>query len=293
MPELKEREHTYHAEAHALEGELKLPLVSKISPQAFVKVREEGGYLSERSAGFRLETILRYEHAYTQVSGHKEIKEGRGWNTLATSVVEGLNVLEVVTADRVVSQIATEHPKEGYTPHISFLGTRFDNLRICGHPIKVDLDLNFFGDRLEDDSPYTESPWFTGRVSDQHARIREEESGHGGIFASLLKRYNRVPESFGSSSGNEEVVECSLANQITHGAEDKFPGRHCGHVIHIPHFGTIYLAVLKITHSDRKPDTRIWKKTLVELTMIDIKMGCATTGSGSVGSTRVNGGTKP
>jgi len=289
MPETIERTHTYHAEAHAIQGELTLPLVSRILPQAFVKLPEHGGYLSERSASYRLESIVKYDHAYTQVSGHKEIKPGHGWNTLVTSVVEGLNVLEVVTADRVVSQIATEHPPIGYTPSISFLGTRFDNLRICGHPVDLKLDLNLFGERLEDDSPYTRSPGFVERVSHQHARIREQQSGLGGKLASLLERYNRLPESFAASSGDEEVVECSLVET----AEGGFPGRSCGHAIHIPHFGTIYLATLKITHSDPTPDPLVWKKTLIELTMIDIQMGCATTGGTAVGTTRTNGTNKP
>ena len=289
MQEYNGRTHSYHAEAHALQGELTHPVPSKISPQAFVKVSDEGGYLSERSAGFRLETIVRYENAYTQVSGHKEPKKGHGWNTLATSVVEGLNVLEVVTCDRVVSQIATEYPAEGYNPHIFFLGTRFDNLRLCGHPVEIDLDLNIFGDRLEDDSPYTKSSHFVDRVTQQHARIREQQGGLKDRLEFLLERYNLLPESFKSSSGDGEEAECSLVNKI----EGGFPGRHCGHVIHIPHFGTVTLGKLKIKHSDPKPETRIYRKTLVELTMIDIEMGCAATGASSVATVKTNGTTHP
>jgi hypothetical protein len=289
MSETVERTHIYHAEAHAIAGELSLPVETKIPPQAFVKVSERGGYLSERSVGFRFESIIKYEGAYTQVAGHREVKPGHGWNTLVTSVVEGLNVLEVVTADRVVSQIATEHPLVGYTPHISFLGTRFENLRICGHKVDLDLDLNIFGERGDDDSPYTRRSSFVDRVTGQHARIREKQSGHGGLLSSLLERYNRLPESFESNQGDEDEVECSLVNQ----AEVGFPGRCFGHVIHIPYFGTVYLATLRITQSDPHPESFVPQKTLVELTMIDIKMGCATTGSSSVGGVTTNGRTKP
>jgi len=56
-------------------------------------------------------------------------------------------VLDVLTADRVVGQIITEHPLVGYVPIISFLGTRFENLRIAGHPVELDLDLNILGDK--------------------------------------------------------------------------------------------------------------------------------------------------
>jgi hypothetical protein len=289
MSEQFERTHVFHAEAHALSGDLVLPFESKLQSQAFVKIPEHGGYLSERSTGYRLESILRYEGAYTQVAGHRDSKPGGGWNTLSTSVVEGLNVLEVVTADRVVSQIATEHPVVGYTPKIFFLGTRFDNLRICGHKVDLDMDLNIFGERAEDDSPYTQSAEFVERVSRQHARIREKQSGHGTLLTSLLERYNRVPESFENSTRDEDTVECSLVNQ----AEGEYPGHCFGHVIHIPHFGTIYLATLTITYTDFKPGTRIPKRTLIDLKMIDIRMGCATTGNTAIATTRNNGGGKP
>jgi hypothetical protein len=283
-----QRTHTFHAEAHALSGDLVLPVETRVPPQAFVKISEHGGYLSERSAGFRFESILKYSSAYTQVGGHKEIKPGHGWNTLATSVVEGLNVLEVVTADRVVSQIATEYPEVGYTPHLSFLGTRFENLRICGHEVKLDLDLNIFGERLQSDEPYTRSSHFTSRVSQQYARIQEHQRGHGELFSSLLERYNRVPEIFVNSAG-EEQVECSLVNQV----DGDYPGHRFGHVIHVPFFGTIYLGNLRITHTPRNGETDAPPKTLVELTMIDIKMGCAATGSAAVGTTRGGGTIHP
>jgi hypothetical protein len=284
-----ERTHSYHAEAHAISGELSLPVETRVPPQAFVKISEHGGYLSERSSGFRFESILKYTSAYTQVAGHREIKPGHGWNTLSTAVVEGLNVLEVVTADRVVAQIATEYPLVGYTPHISFLGTRFENLRICGHEVKLDMDLNIFGERLENDDPYTRSPEFIDRVSQQHARIRDKQSGHGNLLSSLLGRYNRVPESFANGAGDEEQVECSLVNQVEIG----YPGHFFGHVIHIPYFGTVYLATVKLTDTPRSVEKEMPPKTLVELTMIDIKMGCATTGSAAVGALTTNGRTKP
>jgi hypothetical protein len=289
MSEIVERTHNFHAEAHALSGELSLPIETTVPPQAFVKVSEHGGYLSERSVGFRFESIIKYDGAYTQVAGHKEDKPGHGWSTMATSVIEGLNVLEVVTADRVVSQIVTEYPLVGYTPHISFLGTRFENLRICGHEVRLDTDLNIFGERLESDEPYTRSWGFVDRVSQQHARIQERHSAQGGLLSSLLGLYNRVPESFANSTGKEEQVECSLVNQVELG----YPGRTFGHVIHIPYFGTISLANLRLTHTPRNLEKGIPPKTLVELTMIDIKMGCATTGSAAVGPVRGGGTSHP
>ena len=45
-----------------------------------------------------------------------------GWlrSTLVTSVVEGLNILEIVKAERIVAQISVEYPADGGFPR-SFL----------------------------------------------------------------------------------------------------------------------------------------------------------------------------
>jgi hypothetical protein len=270
MTEILEPYHYYDAQAAAFEGELRLPLRQEIHPQAFVKLPVEGGYLAQRSCGFRVESVLSFASAYTQVAGNRDLKPGHGHSTLVTSVIEGLNVLDVVTADRVVGQISTEHPHRCSVPSITFLGTRFENLRIAGHKVELDLDLNICGERPDNDAPYTKSSGFAARVSQQHARIRDLENGYPNPFAELRERFNLVPERFGASAGGEEIVECSLVNQ----AEGSFPGRRFGHVIHIPHFGTIYLAVLRLRHVYSKTNPRDVDLTAFELTMIDFQLGC-------------------
>ena len=135
MPdEVNGRTHQYNAEATILSGYLTLPLAQEIRSQARIALPDSGGYISQHADKFRLEGVLSYSAAYTQVAGNRSTKSGQGWTTLTTSVIEGLNVLDVVTADRVVGQTITEHPLDGYVPSINFLGTRFENLRIAGHP---------------------------------------------------------------------------------------------------------------------------------------------------------------
>ena len=285
MSDAIERNHSYHAEATVLSGRLELPLDQEIHPQAYAKIPEQGGYLSQQARDYRLESVISYSSAYTQVTGNREVKPGHGWATLATSVVEDLNILDVITADRVVAQVSTEHPLVGYVPTITFLGTRFENLRIAGHPVNLDLDLGFFGDKPENDAPYTKDPGFVSRVTDQHARLR----AHQNPLTELLERYNRVPESFENPEGNEESVECSLVHQ----ADGAYPGRTFGHVIHVPNFGTIYLATVRLEHKDYHPETRIPRETHVHLDMIHAKMGCLATGKMSVATTRTNGVTRP
>jgi hypothetical protein len=143
------RTHDYHAEATILSGHLRLPLAEEIRPQALANLPKEGGYFSQRAEAYRLESVISFRSAYTQVAGNRSTKAGQGWTTLTTTAIEGLNVLDVVTADRIVGQTITEHPLEGYVPTVSFLGTRFENLRIAGHPVDLDLDLDILGAKPE------------------------------------------------------------------------------------------------------------------------------------------------
>jgi len=281
MSEAIERVHLYHAEAAILEGHMRLPLAQKIKPQAYVKLPEEGGYFAQRAADYGLEAVISFRSAYTQVAGNPDDKPGHGWSTLVTSVVEELNILDVVTADRVVGQIATEHPLIGYVPHVTFLGTRFENLRIAGHPVKLDLDLNLLGPKPENDAPYSKASSFIDRVTNQHKRART----HPSLLLELINRYTGLQ----SMPEDPQSIECSLVNQ----SDGSFPGQCFGHLIEIPNFGTIILAALRLEQSDYQGKTGIPKQTLIDLTMIELRMGCIASGSVKVAQMRLNGMSHP
>jgi hypothetical protein len=283
MAEATARTHTYHAEATVLHGDLHHPLVQEIKPQSNVKLAPRGGYLSEHAEPYRLEGVISFQKAYTQVAGNPDPKEGHGWSTLSTSVIEGLNVLEVVTADRVVAQIAADHPLDGYVPTVHFLGTRFENLRIAGHPVTVEMypDPSFLGEKPEDDGPYTRNSGLLRRLEQQFENIR----GSKGVPDAIAQRYNGVT----STSDDVESIECSLVSK----AYGPFPGQSYGHVIDVPGFGKIHLAVLKVEHSDYDRQRHVWKKTLFDLTMIELDMGCIGGGKSGVGNSILNGSSYP
>ena len=282
MSEVNGRTHHYHAEATVLAGHLRLPLEHHIKPQVHSHLPKEGGYFSHRAEHFMLESVISFRSAYTHVAGNFNPKPDGGWTTLVTTVIEGLNVMEVVTADRIVGQTITEHPLEGYVPTINFLGTRFENLRIAGFPVDLDLNLKFLGPKPANDAAYTHDSAFIERISGQMGRIGE----HPNLPAELQQRYNQLSASLGSQP---EEVECSLVNRAT-GA---YPGASFGHVITVPDFGTIILARLTVKHEDFKPGTDTPKKTTVRLTMIDLHLGCAADGGVPIGSGSTNGGTQP
>ena len=281
MSDTNGRTHEYHAEATILEGHLELPLVQEIKPQAHAKLPGDGGYLAQRAKDYRLESVASFRSAHTQVAGNRDPKPGHGWATLCTTVIEGLNVLDVLTADRVVGQIITEHPLVGYVPIISFLGTRFENLRIAGHPVELDLDLNILGDKPASDGAYTADSALLERVSAQYSHVRDNQQ----LPPEVHERYNQLA----SSLGAPEAVECSLVNRASGG----YPGLSFGHVIHVPHFGQITLAKVNLHHEDFDKATGAPRTTTLKLTMVDMKLGCAIAGGMGVGVGSSNGSSRP
>lgn len=273
----KERFHKFHAEATSLEADLRLPFEQKVCSPTASKLNEHGGYVSQHSGRYHLGGIVSFHSSYTQVGGNRDFKPDHGWNTLTTAVIEGLNVMEVVTADRIVAQISTDHPLEGYVPRVTFLGTRIENLRIAGgEPLKIDFNHAALGDKPANDAGYTSDSSFLQRVTRQYEHIR----GHQNLPDDVAKSYNQLP----SAKANRECIECSLVNQV----EGSFPGRSFGHIIYVPDFGKIHLATLQVCHSDFN-EKGIPKQTLLSLTMLRLEMGCIGGGTINLGGGKTNG----
>jgi hypothetical protein len=282
MPdETNGRTHLYHAEATVMSGNLHLPIVQDVRAQAHIALPETGGYLSQEANAYRLEGVLSYRSGYTQVAGNRDVKPGHGWTTLTTMVIEGLNVLEVVTADRIVGQIITEHPLKGYVPRVNFLGTRFENLRIAGHPVEIDLDLDILGPKPGKDGSYTADAGVKKRVANQYKRVM----GKGKLPEDLRERYNRLS----STLRGAETVECSLVSHVA----GSYPGRTFGHIIDIPDFGKVELGKLTVTTEGAKRGKQTATKTTIRLTMVDLDLGCAIGGKGGFVGGSTNGGTIP
>ena len=267
--------HKFHAEAATLDGELKLPFAQKTCSHTSSKLNENGGYVTQHADRLHLGGVIGFRSSYTHVGGNLDTKPDHGWNTITTAVIEGLNVMEVVTADRVVAQISTDHPLDGYVPRVTFLGTRIENLRIAGsEPLKIHYNHSIVGDKPADDAAYTTDEGFIQRVASQYEHIR----GHENLPDELAERYNQA-----SASANRGSVECSLVNQV----EGSFPGRSFGHILYVPDFGKIHLATLKIEHSDFEEATP--KLTTISLTMLRCEMGCIGGGTVTLAGGKTNG----
>ena len=145
------------------------------------------------------------------------------YTTLVTATIENLNILDVVTADRVVSRISSYHVGGAPESHFSFLGSKFENLHIGGCKADITLNHDFFAkyktfaavrNELERKGEFrrmTEDPFQTGNPI-------QMEDGH-------------------------EVILCSLVKKMATDAPDVTTQAHA---FVIPHFGRVYLAEAKV-----------------------------------------------
>ena len=260
--------HRYGAEASLLSAQFRAPIATEVPRQAHVVLAKHGKYTHQAAGPFQLAGVLSFGSGYTQVAGSKSASES-GFTTLATSVVEKLNILDVVTADRVVGQVQTVHPVvDGYFPSVSFLGTRFENLRINGNRIDVEEDVNVLGPRPASGRSYFEDPGVRERIAHQSA---------------ALHAYSELPywaadelPAFRDEK-NTRKIKCSLIRRVG-GA----PGRSFGHVIEVPDFGRIFLGELTVEEQDRL--------YIFRLSMIRMQLDSSVEGSVHVVDVVCNGG---
>ena len=311
-----ERYHVYHAEAHVLSGNLKHPIDQPIEKQARVVLEKtrEAGHISESVREISLEGLISFKAGHSHASGSKIEKKDlwgndhSGWVTLSTSVLEGLNVFEVITADRVVAQVSTEHAmKNGHVPKVTFLGTRFENLRVGGYPVKVELDLAICGDKPKEDKPYLQDRGFLDRVQ----RQLEDIAGAKGLPDDLEKKYDAKvayiddlkKRANGRSKGERNgypKLECSLVKSI---GPIPIPGvKTFGNIIFIPDFGTVSLAEVEvgIAPDDGLPDKsqgdsppKPGDSNYFTLHMLNMHLGCIGGGTVTGATAMANGHGSP
>jgi hypothetical protein len=243
----------YNAHGHALSGQILRPFQQTIDVQAGMSLPTTGGYGSARVENFRLKEILSFKAAYTQVSGSfNELDKSH--TTLVSTTIEGLNILDMVTADRVVARLSSRHLGNEAEPHIVVLGSHFVNLRIAGCPVHLDLDHEMFL-----------------RV-DTFAAFRKELESNREFRKMALDPYQtgkaqNVPESHG-------VLLCSLVKDM----KAECPGiERRGHVFTVPEFGKIFVAELVAEDSHRT------------LTMLRLDLGSPTSGPLVVAQAGSNG----
>ena len=267
----------FHADASSLGGFIEKPFHKHLPPQASASLPSVGGHISTRTEAFEFEGLVSCRTAHTRVSG-RHLDENGSASILVTSVIEGLNILEIVKAERIVAQVTAEYPAGGGFPRISFAGSHFDKFVIGHSDASIALNSGLLGlaSGKAARSVLTESLFHeTGRQQAAKLVKSAKAEPDQNTLRWLTDRYgwmdsDRKPEKDGFSL-------CSLVD----GVGGEIPGKSFGHVLDIPDFGRIFLAEVLVHPRS------------VQISMIRAELGCSTHGKVGVGTASVRGTTVP
>jgi len=286
--------HEYHAKAHVLSGELQRPIEQKIEQQAPVTLSDRrGGHLTRTEEDVSIEGLITYAKGYTRVSGSRSLKHN-GWVTLSTSIMERLNVIEIITADRVVSQVSTDHAYEnGHFPRVTFLGTQFNNLRVSGFPVELKVNLDICGEKPAGNKSYLQDRAFLDAVREQTEKIARATGLPKELRDQYDKKLTYVDELISACDtphrGAHEPVTCSVVQSI---GEIPIRGvQSFGHILVIPEFGTVSLGEVEVGEKMYPISDR--PCVYFKLTAVEMNLGCVGQGNVAAGTTTSNGAHKP
>jgi hypothetical protein len=265
----------YHASAHALSGELTRPVQRVIEVQAGISLPSTGGVGSSHVENFRVDEVISFKRGYSHVAGSvKEENKKKIHTTYATAAVEGLNILDVVTADRIVARLSSsfEEPPPGkpgpYESKVLLVGSKFENLSIAGYPIDVELDHELLSLKLGTFAAVRDSFGAKGsklrEIADETLKARGVDKAlpellapEGVLLCSIVKEIHFKEPGFCKPQEDKNKKKF-----IPPGVEPI--GRHAYHVVD---FGDVFLAEVLCQHG---------RKTL---TMLRIELGSPNGGS--------------
>jgi len=236
-----QRTYIYNGQGHALSGHITRPLDHQIEVQAGMSLPTTGGIGNARVEKFRFQEYVSFSAGYTYVAGSRSGEYT--YTTLVTAVVENLNILDIVTADRVVARLASHHnldPKlKQEEPQITLLGSKIENLRVGCCPVQLEFD------------------------EDVLVRLN--------TFETLKERFD-VDEGFRKMAADPFVTMppkipvdprgvflCSLVKDM----KVNCPGvKTVGHAFEVPEFGRVYIGEVLAQYRKRT------------VTMLRLELGC-------------------
>jgi hypothetical protein len=232
--------------------------------------------------------LVSYKEAYSEVGGSYDDCHGIH-TTHAWSVLEGVNVADMLTADRVVSRMAIYYPAD-HSSETSYdiTGSYFENLRIAGHKVEVKLATQVFHEQdtykkvADAHQKRTSDQWLQGsglvKLSEKQLQAVEDEyhalTGMSKMVEEWKKKGNRPADrgSYRLSVANDLDLKKQIGPTELEGY---------GSIICIPKFGVIRLAEMVVHKHSRA------------LRMFRVQMCSSGHGGADGGSTGGSGGTAP
>ena len=252
----------YHANAHVLSASFTRPVHHLVEVQGASSLPTTGGHGRSQVEDFRFNEFLSVKRGYTHISGSPlkvevEGKKKTYYTTLVTAVAEGVNIFDVVHAERIVARFASSHALDDAEPSFTLVGSKFDNLQIGGCRTEVPIDVTLFEkiDTFEAArSEFKNNADFRKMAEDPFEAGGEKLPGqpmHGAILCS--------------------IIDLKKMTTTCPGVERK------GHGFTIPKFGRLFLGEILLQHSRRT------------LTMLRFELGSPVSGSGTVVQLNSNG----
>jgi hypothetical protein len=291
---MAEKTFQYHADASAIGGYINRPFNGFIPSHTSLSLPIVGGFVQkERKRTRPWKDIINFSSESTHVSGSKQDEPNDGpWTTQVSATVENLNILDVITADKIVAQLSVSHPHDGGEPTIAIVGTQFMGLRISGHKyepvIRYDLFAHHDGKPPEDPkkkdrTPYPQKPWprqerFLEKVKTQFSNAKKtflenypEQSTVPDWIADHFQHFDsdRTPN-------ERDYVPCSLIDQLPE-LPGNIPGVVCKNAVYLFGFGKVFFGELHIHNN------------LYRLSMIRVQLGSPIGGAASVCTASSNG----
>jgi hypothetical protein len=277
------RRFLYHAHGSAIGGSITQPFKADIASSSATSLPVIGGFACAKDGPYQLKDVISYKSAHTYVSG---IQTGDGaYNSVVTCVIEGLNILHVITADAIIGRVSSNH-KDGEQPEIIPLGSSFENLKIAGQPLQVDLNHDVF----------TQNPTHSALLSYYESGNKGNKGAtkgtpkaryHWGLDSekvppALAKGMLMEPGAGWSKSKSNGVLHTSLVKQVrpvgTGNSAEELP---YAYAIYIPHVGNLYLAEV-FSSADTK-----------RLTMLRVDLGSPFAGTVAAAEPIANGSWYP
>ena len=264
------RFYSIRAEANALGGFLEEPFRKVLPTVAPVSLPAVGGFATARSEAFTFEEIVSFSSAHTLATA-QEHADG-SVSILVTAVTEGLNILEVVEAERLVAQLSITVPSDRGPIRVSKAGTQFQGLRVDGRPVHPEWNAKLQHLALDEEG---RAVGFTLEDAAEEGRKQAAAiiAGFKGTFEQkwVEKRFGWM-----TAERPRNGYLCSLVDGFE-GAGSKSPG----HFKVVPGFGRFFFGELLVG-----PDS-------AQLVSVRAELGCSvsgkittnTAGGGGVGDT--------
>jgi hypothetical protein len=247
--------YSFRADANALGGFIQAPTRIIIPTVAPVSLPPVGGSTVARSDGFALDHIVKFKSAYSHVTGQE--LDGGDISIQSTAVIEGLNILEVVEADRIVALLSIFVSRDERKLTVSTAGSRYEGLRLGGHRWEP---RHSQGLKKKECGPDGRG---VAATLDDVYEIGKTQAGN--VSSTFASRYNKEwaeNRSKWTHSDGARQAGCSIID----GFESDDPQQPHGHIVEICGFGRVIIGELFLSAYS------------AQLVGLRVELGCPVTG---------------